>query len=502
MPKKFFSSAQAKDKLGNEIQACILVFENMDPEDPNLLVRTKANRALLSSFTQEDGYSNLKAVIKKTVKLYLERMDNQIQTLEQLEDGSHLQDDAQYAELPECYIQIPSINDILQMKSMPAGADEDQQQRIMNMVTILESHHSLTPVLSTDEKILPDYWQTLFAAMSMGDHKTALTLFDQFPTEDRILRALLAVHPQGYLTELITYSMQALKTGITQLNSDIIITPKTFEVLIKDIATTLDNPAKICFSFGLPTHHAYSDMASGFCLINKTAVLMRYWESTHSIPLNYVIIGTDVNRDNGLCQILRQTASHLPVCHIDVFDSRVYPKQNFSDISDEFKTMGTDKGRGIRSWQKDNLEYYAFDLSKSIRKKIGLHPALDFALHKIREQLEKSQFRGQKMVLLLPTGWDSHEDETAYCGKYINGRKMSQTEAHKTRFNDGDLTFFYQQLCTLYNENKEHIAGIYWGLEGGYDKTMYERQIQLMLKIINTSLLPVESSAPSQRMHY
>jgi acetoin utilization deacetylase AcuC-like enzyme len=502
MPKKFFSTVQIKDKLENEIQACILIFENMDPEDPNLLVRTKANRELLFSFTQEDGYSNLKAAIKRTVKLYLERMADQIQTLEQLKNGSQLEDDTLYTDVPACSIQIPSFDDILQMESMPAGADEDQRQRIMNMVKILENQHSTTPVRSTDGKILPDYWQALFAAISMGDRKAALTLFEQFPAEDTTLRALLAVHPQGYLKELITYSIQALKTGITQLNSDIIITPKTFEVLIKDIATTLYNPAKICFSFGLPTHHAYNDMASGFCLINKTAVLMRYWESIHSEPLNYVIVGTDVNRDNGLCQILRQTASHLPVCHIDVFDSRVYPKQDFSDISDEFKTLGTDKGRGIRCWKKDNLEYFAFDLSKSTRKKVGLHPALDFALHKIREQLEESQFRGQKMVLLLPTGWDSHEDETAYCGKYINGRKMSQTEAHKTRFNDGDLTFFYQQLCALYNENKEDIAGIYWGLEGGYDRTMYERQIQLMLKTINTSLLPEESSAPSQRIHF
>lgn len=502
MPKKFFSAAQIKDKLENEIQACIAVFENMTPEDPNLLVRTKANRELLYSLTQEAGFSTLKTIIKKTVNRYLERMDDQIQTLEQLEESSHLADDIQYATAPECYIQVPSVSDILQMENMPAGAEEDQKQRIMHMLKLLEHYHSSTPVRSTDEMVLPDYWHALFAAINEGNHEAALTLFDQFPAEDSILRALLAVHPKGYLKELIIHSIQALKTGIKTVNADIVITPKTFELLIKDLTTTLNNPAKICFSFGLPTHHTYSDMASGFCLINKTAILMRYWESTHSTPLNYVIVGTDVNRDNGLCQILRQTASHLPVCHVDVFDPRVYPKQDFSDISEEFQTAGTDAGRGIRCWQKENLEYYAVDLSKSIRRKIGLHPALDFALHKIREQLKKTQYNGQKMVLLLPTGWDSHEDETAYCGKYINGRKMSQTEAHKTRFNDGDLSYFYEELCTLYNENKEDIAGIYWGLEGGYERTMYERQIKLMLEIINTYLKPEDVSAPSLRTRY
>ncbi|WP_298627249.1 acetylpolyamine aminohydrolase [uncultured Legionella sp.] len=379
---------------------------------------------------------------------------------------SKIKDYIQPANGRECHIQVPSFKDIQEMKHMPAGASEDQQQRITHMVETVERYHSSTPLTSTDIIVLPDYWQTLFAAINKGTHKTALKLFAQLPAEDNILQALLAIHPPAYLKELITYSIQALRTGIKTLNADIVVTPKTFEVLIKDLATTLYAPQKICFSFGLPTHHAYSNAASGFCLINKTAILIRYWESLNEHALNYVIVGTDVNRDNGLCQVLRQTSSHLPVCHVDVFDSRVYPQQDFSVISDEFNNDGLEVKNKIRKWQQDNLQYYAVDLSMTTRKKVGLHPALDFALHKIREQLELTKYNKQKMVLLLPTGWDSHEDETAYCGKLIKNRMMSKTEAHKTRFNDGDLSFFYECLCTLYNENKKHIAGIYWGLEG------------------------------------
>lgn len=135
-------------------------------------------------------------------------------------------------------------------------------------------------------------------------------------------------------------------------------------------------------------------------------------------------------------------------------------------------------------WQRGNLDYFAVDLSRTLRKSGLVHPALVFALAKIEEQIEEAKKNHQKVALFLPTGWDSHEEETAYCGKYVDGELMGAAEARKTRFNSKDLTYFYESLFKLYQENKTHIERIYWGLEGGYDRTMYEQQVQLLMSLV------------------
>ncbi len=387
----------------------------------------------------------------------------------------------------ECCIQIPSPNDIKQMHGMPAGADEDQFERLKHMtqvITDVQSTNASLPVATTDLVGLPKHWSQLFAAMKKGDAEVALALFAQFPEQDKILRALLAVHTLKYLQEIIIHCMQAQQKGWKQLSPDILLTPGTFEVLIKDIAMTLFHSGKVHFSFGLPTHHAYSDEGSGFCILNKSAVLIKYLQSLSSQPLKHIVVGTDVNRDNGLCDILMNSAADMDICHIDVFDSRVYPQQDDDFIATIFKKDGTDAGQKIQSWQRDGLEYFAVDLSRTTRKPGLVHPALVFALEKIEEQIEQAKKNDRKVALFLPTGWDSHEEETAYCGKYVDGQLMGTAEARKTRFNAADLTYFYEGLFKLYQENKSGIEKIYWGLEGGYDRKMYEQQIQLLMSLI------------------
>ncbi|MGL5741290.1 MAG: hypothetical protein ACRCXC_01425 [Legionella sp.] len=123
-------------------------------------------------------------------------------------------------------------------------------------------------------------------------------------------------------------------------------------------------------------------------------------------------------------------------------------------------------------------------MSVTTRKPGLVHPDLVFALEKIKEQIESGKVSHQKIALFLPTGWDSHEEETAYCGKYVDGKFMSALEARKTRFNEEDLIYFYESIFELYQENKEHIEHIYWGLEGGYDRKMYEQQIKSLMSLI------------------
>lgn len=122
---------------------------------------------------------------------------------------SHTTDNAQ-----ECCIQIPSPQDIEQMHAMPAGADEDQFERLTNMIRVIaeiQSTDSSLSVATTDLVTLPKHWNQLFAAMKKGDAEAALALLGQFPEEDVILQALLAVHTLKYLQELIIYCVQAQK---------------------------------------------------------------------------------------------------------------------------------------------------------------------------------------------------------------------------------------------------------------------------------------------------
>ena len=230
-------------------------------------------------------------------------------------------------------------------------------------------------------------------------------------------------------------------------------------------------------------------MGSGFCVLNKTAVLIKQIASINQSPLKYIIVGTDVNRDNGLSHVLMESAAHLDICRVDVFDSRVYPGQDHAFIDIEFNSMGTDVGQKIKCWSRGTIKYFAVDLSLTTRETDSIHPALVFALKQMAEHIERAKMNGQRIMLFLPTGWDSHEDETAFCGKFVNGQIMSKTEAQTTRFNDRDLTHFYSKVFELYYGNKEFIVGMYWGLEGGYFRPMYEQQIQLMVSLILEKLV-------------
>ncbi len=64
------------------------------------------------------------------------------------------------------------------------------------------------------------------------------------------------------------------------------------------------------------------------------------------------------------------------------------------------------------------------DLSLNSRPPYEIHPAILFTLDKIKENIVNAD--DQRIFIMLPTGWDSHDDETAPCGKLINNRMMSQ----------------------------------------------------------------------------
>lgn len=406
--------------------------------------------------------------------------------------------------LSSVVMQIPSQKDIDSMEHMVAGIpEEDQATRIGNMTRLLDQFPTL-PTVTTDASPLSRNWTDLFRAIDRETMSTALYLFSKIPSDDAILKPLLAVHTRGYLKKLIEYSSKARKTGSFEQDSDVIVTPKTFELLIRDLATTLFRSEKICFSFGLPSHHAYGNTANGFCFINKTAVLMQHMANNSPDPVHFVIAGLDVNRDDGLCDVLRCKLSELDACHIDVFDSRVYPMHNTAMISKEFNERIRPGEPPSSKWQRNNYTYHALDLSleKSQRQRLfseqpRQHPAVQQVLATVHNQIQKAIEEGKKIAILLPTGWDSHCDETAACGKMVDGSPLSAEEAGLCRFTDRDFDFFHSSILSFLNTYKEHISHFYWGLEGGYDTSMYQRQTRNLLKLISMQLAPQAQALPS-----
>jgi acetoin utilization deacetylase AcuC-like enzyme len=490
MRGKFFMQPQLS--FVNTVQACINKIKGVKVEDiptkPEILACVRE----LKNCSQDHQFATINSGIKGEAEKILAKFEEFYPA-------------KPTAAEPQAYVfQTPSQAQINKMKGMPAGGEEDQCKRLTHMVktiTEFQKEHSSLPIITSNQVKLAKEWQNLFAAIRKGSKVKALQYFKEIPATDIVLKALLAVHPQSYLQKIIVYCIDARRHGKKGLEDDIVITPQTFEILIHDIAATLMNQAKIQFSFGLPSHHAFNEKGSGFCVLNKTAVVLQHSVLTHSIPLKYVIVGTDVNRDNGLCQVLMDSASHLDIDHIDIFDSRVYPHQDSAYISKELGIKATDvEKQKIKCWSKEQLDYYAVDLSLTPRKTVTVHPALLFSIKKITETLEAAKKTKQKLFLLLPTGWDSHQNETAYCGKFVDGRVMEKSAAKETRFSDEDLTYFYENIFKLYTNNKEHFEGVYWGLEGGYDRTMYEKQIGLLLQVVTTQLVHQNSEDESHAM--
>lgn len=108
------------------------------------------------------------------------------------------------------------------------------------------------------------------------------------------------------------------------------------------------------------------------------------------------MIGTDVNRDNGLGDDLITTAAHLSICHVDIFDSRVYPRQDHSFIQRKLGFAGEEIKEGINSWWHGNAQYLAVDLSLITRQNEEFHPALAFAIHQMEEHLVKAKKTNKK----------------------------------------------------------------------------------------------------------
>ena len=192
------------------------------------------------------------------------------------------------------------------------------------------------------------------------------------------------------------------------------------------------------FSITLPCHHAHYDHAEGFCILNTVKILSAFDQylaesaDDSGQGITKIIIGIDVNRDDGLSDSWWHNDSCKLYRHIDIFDSRVYPvwlgPQDLKGYLDKLILEPTDAKRrdkvsvsqeqkwasGIK-YSLDTNEYMAIDLAKMQRgfgptrdNPDNIHKAIITAIEKIKDEIQNSIDKKRKAAIYIPMGWDSH----------------------------------------------------------------------------------------------
>lgn len=385
---------------------------------------------------------------------------------------------------PSVTYQIPTEEDLIGMRGMYAGGTQDQAARIRKLVKTLKTQveaHQVTETLAPACLHWVDRipWQVLCEAIQHRDSHLVNAAFKAIPANDPVLKALLKVHDESYLLSLIHACTQLAPNKTKKIDTDVLCGHKTFEILIHDLITTLEQRQQFNVCLGLPTHHADRGKGAGFCLINKLAVVMVYEELTAPIPFHAVFIGTDVNRDNGLNRFLMAETTTQPSTHLDIHDSRVYP---FDDYQTLLACMGTPTKDDAFLWKKGTKCYDSIDLASNPRGRRRNHPALHYVLTRLEDLLINAAKMKEPVLLFLPTGWDSHEQEEAICGKQINQDYMlDKKEAHRCRFSDEDFIYFNEKMLALCRQYPDVLTRIYWQLEGGYTEQVNVRQLSNLI---------------------
>lgn len=342
-----------------------------------------------------------------------------------------------------------------------------------------------------DAKALKDLlvpWHPLFHAIGLSDYKKALVVLNNLlESKNNLLQLLLKVHDSKLLMQLVEACTNLSDGSAAELypeDEDCIVTSQTFEALIKDICQSVCHTKKINLSIGLPTHHAHYQKASGFCLLNKTAVMIHHLQQKNTgmtKPLPF-IIGTDVNRDDGLLDIMIRDKA-MPFIHIDICDLRVYPNEKIDSLKANLSTLGFDYRRtkrahifvrGEQHYHLVNLDDYKFEPAPG-----RMHPALQYARNELTHILKANK----KIHLILASGFDSSKHETSACAmpNHKNGQFFSQQDFNAKRFDNSDFESFFHFIANTLTKYPDNIEHLYYSLEGGYKYEIYQKMSRMVM---------------------
>lgn len=479
--------------------------------DENIQFEALWQRTYLSLLLEQKAFflvqaKNLLEELERTPK---DRAASSLNALERGRRKAVLRLKIEQNRQPLFSIQVPSEGDCQGMQGMPAGNEDSQYERIskLKMIAMEQADIAIQQTSLWEELIDIEYheqWQVCFDSIRSGSYQQALDAFTSIPTRCLMKKALLRVHEEAYIQDIIRLAAQAARGKFSDEYDDIVVTAKSFEIMMKDLFVSVHNENRVQVNLSLPSHHAYSDKASGFCIFNKMAILMAYQQSHSTFDMQALFIGLDVNRDDGLSQILMQDSAFAAsrTYHLDVFDSRVYPWQGKDDIS---AMLGREPEAFEKawSWTAEQHRYDVLDLSTLQRERDEIHPAMQWVVRQLKDQAYVAQKRNYKLAIYVPLGWDSHTNETAACGKWLNQcRMMSKKMSQSMRFNDVDFDYFYQSLSQVYHQFSDNICQIYIGLEGGYTDEVNFRQLRLLTQTLKKNLTAIDKSSISWMSFY
>lgn len=251
----------------------------------------------------------------------------------------------------------------------------------------------------------------------------------------------MEVHQGRYLEHL----RATTATAPAQLDTDTVICEDSFEVAMLTVGSALAACDEVIASrvrnaFCLsrpPGHHAESDHAMGFCLLNNVAIAARYLQLQHRLEKIF-IVDWDVHHGNGTQDIFYDDPS---VFYFSIHQAPFYPGTGAASETGTGKGLGTTlnvplkAGRGDKEW-----------------------------LAACFDQLAPAIGRFKPDMILISAGFDAHWEDT-----------MSQQ-----RVSDEGFRQMSELLVNLADDGCQgRLVSI---LEGGYDIVSLSRSVDLHLR--------------------
>ncbi|WP_417386958.1 histone deacetylase [Gimesia sp.] len=245
----------------------------------------------------------------------------------------------------------------------------------------------------------------------------------QVGTGEEILR----VHPETYLNDLQAFSA----AGGGRIESDTVMSADSYEVAryaagcaVEAVDRVIKGQAKQVFCASRPPgHHALSDRAMGFCLLNNVAIAARHAVDFHGLN-RVLIVDWDVHHGNGTQDIFYEEES------VYFFSAHRHPFYPGTGLGHE---TGSGAGQGT-IW---NLPL-AFGISRQ-----------DY-LSQFERMLADAAASCRPELILISAGFDAHKEDPI-------GSLGLETEDF------GALTQLVKEVASDYCEGR--IVSL---LEGGY----------------------------------
>lgn len=251
---------------------------------------------------------------------------------------------------------------------------------------------------------------------------------------------LLRVHTTPYLKHLKNFA----ESGGGYLDFDTFASPQSYEIA-KLAAGGAITASRLVFdhddfAYSMarpPGHHATTDSAMGFCLINNLAVALEYMREKHSLR-KFLILDFDAHYGNGTAEIFYQDP-HVLYISIHQDPHTIFPGKGF------IEETGSGKGKGC------NLNIPMSPGSATSDYIYILEKIIEPVLRKF-----KADF------YFLDVGFDGHREDP-----------LSSLQL------DDD---FYPWIACYMQKLTPKMVLI---LEGGYSKNAMARSNRKMIKVLN-----------------